>query len=117
MDTLLHSDVEFPPIFHPDVKIEDTNYFICTESAIARLLQSAHRFRKNFKDTNVVSIGNSALKVIREEHVTRTDDHCAHRIEILGKSRLYEFSHSNIPSIGGSATVRLHTYDYNASIN
>lgn len=69
------------------------------------------------KDTNFVCIENATCKVIREEHVTRTDDHCAHRIEILGKSRLYEFSYSNIPSIGGSATVRLHTYDYNASIN
>lgn len=69
------------------------------------------------KDTNFVWIENATCKVIREEHVTRTDDHSAHRIEILGRSRLYEFSHSNMPSIGGSATVRLHAYDYNASIN
>lgn len=40
-DLVLHSDVEFPPIFHPDVKIEDTNYFICTDNTIARLHQSA----------------------------------------------------------------------------
>uniref|UniRef100_K1R414 Uncharacterized protein n=1 Tax=Magallana gigas TaxID=29159 RepID=K1R414_MAGGI len=82
------------------------------ESAIARLLQSAHRFRKNFKDTNVVSIGNSALKVIREEHVTRTDGQCVQRHKIQGTSRLYEFFDSNIPSIGD-----LHAHDPNASIN
>lgn len=42
LDALLHSDVESPTFSLPDVKIEDTNYFICTDSAIARLLQSAH---------------------------------------------------------------------------
>lgn len=42
LDALLHSDVESPDFPLPDVKVEDTSYFICTDSAIARLLQSAH---------------------------------------------------------------------------
>lgn len=42
LDALLHSAVESPDFSLPDVKVEDTSYFICTDSAIARLLQSAH---------------------------------------------------------------------------
>lgn len=64
-----------------------------------------------------MSIGNAALKVIREEHVTRTDDQCVQRHKIQGTRRLYEFFDSNIPSIGDLVTVRLHAHDPNASIN
>lgn len=87
------------------------------DGAISILTDARHGFRKNSKDTNVVCIGNATHKVIRENHVTRTDDQCAQRHEILGTRRLYEFFDSNIPSIGGPITVRLHAHDRNASIN
>lgn len=44
------------------------------DGAISILTDARNGFRKNSKDTNVVCIGNATHKVIREEHVTRTDD-------------------------------------------
>lgn len=44
------------------------------DGAISILTDARHGFRKNSKDTNVVCVGNATHKVIREEHVTRTDD-------------------------------------------
>lgn len=44
----LYFKVESPNFSLPDGKVEDTNYFICTDSAIARLLQSAHHHNSAF---------------------------------------------------------------------
>lgn len=87
------------------------------DCTISILTDARHTFRKNSKDTNGVCIGNATHKVIREEHVSRTDDQCAQRHEILETRRLCEFFDSNIPSIGSPVTVRLHAHDRNASIN
>lgn len=87
------------------------------DGAISILTDARHGCRRNAKDTNVVCIGSSSHKVIREEHVTKTDDLCTQRHELLGTRRLYEYFDSDIPSIGGLVRVHVHAHDRNASVN
>lgn len=87
------------------------------DGAISILTDARHGCRRNAKDTNVVCIGDSTHKVIREEHVTRTDDQCTQRHELLGTRRLYDYFDSDIPSVGGPVRVHIHAHDRNSSVN
>lgn len=87
------------------------------DGAISILTDARHGCRRNAKDTNVVCIGDSTHKVIREEHVTRTDDQCTQRHELLGTRRLYYYFDSDIPSVGGPVRVHIHAHDRNSSVN
>jgi hypothetical protein len=43
------------------------------------MTDARHGWRKNAKDTSVVAIGEKTHKVLKCEHVTKTDDlHCFH---------------------------------------
>jgi hypothetical protein len=69
--------------------------------AISILTDARHGGRRNAKDTNVVCIGHETHKVLKEQHVTKEDDECTQRHELLGTKKLYSFFDSAIPSLGG----------------
>ena len=55
--------------------------------------------------------------MLRDEHVTRGDDNCTQRHELLGTKRMYNYFDSDIPDIGGSVSVHTHAHGRNASVN
>lgn len=97
--------------------LEEIGSSLEEDGAISILTDARHGCRRNSKDTNVVCIGSSSHKVIREEHVTKTDDQCSQRHELIGTKRLYQYFDSDIPSIGGPVRVHIHAHDRNASVN
>lgn len=70
-----------------------------------------HSTRENSKLTDVVCIGYSSHKVVDHIVVSRDDDTCSQRHELLGTKKLYEnFDVKNVK-------IRRHGHDRNASIN
>jgi hypothetical protein len=59
--------------------------------AISILTDARHGGRRNAKDTNVVFIGHETHKVLKEQHVTKEDDECTQRHELLGIKKLYSY--------------------------
>ena len=81
------------------------------------MTDARHGHRKNAKDTNVMCLGQTTHKVLKDIHVTKDDDGCAQRHELLGKKRLYEYFDSRLSFISGPVYVRAHAHDRNASVN
>lgn len=75
------------------------------------MTDARHERRKNAKDTNVVSTTHNVLKDI---HLTKDDDQCTQRHELLGTKRLYEYFDSRLPFISGPMNVRAHSHDKNS---
>lgn len=70
-----------------------------------------HGWRKNAKDSSIVAIGESTHKVLKCEHVTKSDDKVSQRHERIGTVRLYlHFDANDVP-------IKVHTHDRNMSIN
>ena len=78
---------------------------------------SNHGHRKNAKDTNVMCLGQTTHKFLKDIHVTKDDDHCAQRHELLGTKRLCKYFDSRVPFISGPVNVCAHAHDRNASVN
>ena len=55
--------------------------------------------------------------MLKNIHVTKDDDHCAQRHELLDKKRLYKYFDSRLPFISGPVNVCSHAHDRNASVN
>ena len=64
--------------------------------------------RRNAKFTDVVCLSAETHTVLRMETVTRTDDKCAQRHEMIGTKRLYEYLE---PQEAGSVHIRIHCRD------
>ena len=54
---------------------------------------------------------------MKDIHVTKDDDKCSQRHELLGTKRLYDYFDSRLPFISGPVNVRAHAHDRNSSVN
>ena len=75
------------------------------------MTDARHGWRKNAKDTSVVAIGEQTHKVLKCEHVTKTDDLVTQRHEKIGTQRIYSYMDEHDTKIG------IHCHDRNLSIN
>ena len=70
-----------------------------------------HGWRKNAKDTSVVTVGEKTSLVIHHEHITKADDHVSQRHEKVGTERVYKYlENKEVPRA-------VHIHDRNMSIN
>ena len=75
------------------------------------MTDARHGWRKNAKDTSVVSIGEKTHKVLSCEHVTKTDDTVTQSHERFGTEKIYQHLKNR------SVAVGVHAHDRNLSIN
>lgn len=75
------------------------------------ITDARHSTRRNSKYTDVICVGNSTSKVIENKVVTRKDDPCTQRHELIGTKSIYASLDAN------NVQVRRHAHDRNASIN
>jgi hypothetical protein len=85
------------------------------EGAITIQTDARHGWRKNSKQTDVVAIGDNTHKVLNVEIVTREDDRCSQRHELIGTKRLYEYFDTCMD--GAGVHVKMHVHDAAASVN
>lgn len=97
-----------------EIQIEDASGDMTTitdHPGIDIETDARHGWRKNAKDTSVVALGHKSHKVLRHEHVTKSDDRVTQRHELIGTKRIYD----HIQSQGFS--VNIHVHDRNMSVN
>lgn len=97
-----------------DTAISTSKDFVCDQAlleeigmseeydkAISILTDAKHGCRRNAKDSSIVCTGNQTHKVIKEEQITKEEDVCTQRHEVIhvGTRRLYDYLDSEIPSI------------------
>ena len=52
------------------------------------MTDARHRWRRNAKDSTVVALDDRTHKVLRCEHVTKSDDPVSQRHEVVGTERI-----------------------------
>ena len=77
------------------------------------LTNARHGTRRNSKYTDVVCIGAESHKVLRIETITRADEPCAQKHELLGTKKIYDYLENQE---GGSVSVRVLCHDRNMSV-
>ena len=77
------------------------------------LTDAWHGIRRNSKYTDVVCIGAESHKVLRIETITRADEHCAQKHELLGTETIHDYSENQE---GASVSVHVHCHDRNMSV-
>ena len=87
------------------------------EGSVDIMTDARHGHRKNAKDTNVICLGQTTHKVMKDIHLTKDDDKCSQRHELLGTKSLYDYFDSRLPFISGPVNVRAHAHDRNSSVN
>ncbi|CAG2242369.1 unnamed protein product [Mytilus edulis] len=75
------------------------------------ITDARHGWRKNAKDSSVVAIGEKIHKVLKCEHITKSDDSVSQRHEKLGTQRIYHYLEEQ------DVQVNVHSHDRNLSIN
>ena len=75
------------------------------------ITDARHGWRKNAKDTSVVTIGEKSSMVLLHTHVTKADDHVTQRHELLGTKQVYEYFESR------DTPVAVHCHDRNMAVN
>ena len=98
------------------VKVLIVNSFD-NEGSVDIMTDARHGHRKNAKNTNVICLGQTTHKVMKDIHVTKNDDKRNQRPELLGTKRLYDYFDSRLPFISGPVNVRAHAHDRNNSVN
>ena len=74
------------------------------------MTDARHGWRRNAKDTDVVCIGENTHKVLNLQHVTRREEPCSQRHELVGTKRIFEgFSKMDVP-------INIHIHDGNVSV-
>ncbi|XP_070181773.1 uncharacterized protein [Littorina saxatilis] len=96
-----------------DALLEEITLYPETDG-IDILTDARHATRKNSRYSDIVCIGAQSHKVLRVETVSREDDPCAQRHELLGTKRLYHYLEQQE---GGSVHIRVHCHDRNGSVN
>ena len=81
------------------------------ETGINIITDARHGWRKNAKDTIVVTVGEKSHKVLLHIHVTKLEDHCTQRHERLGTEKAYEYFEQE------GVQIAVHSHDRNLSIN
>lgn len=74
------------------------------------LTDARHCWRKNAKFSDVVCIGDITHKVLRLETISKDDDPCTQRHELLGVRRIYQYLDREL------CPVNVHCHDSNASV-
>lgn len=75
------------------------------------LTDARHCWRKNAKFSDVVCLGNITHKVLRLETISKYDDPCTQRHELIGVERIY----NHLDTQG--CPVKVHCHDSNASVS
>ncbi|XP_070560549.1 uncharacterized protein [Ptychodera flava] len=70
-----------------------------------------HGTRRNTKHTDVVFLGDLSHKCIRKELVSKQDDSCSQRHEMVGVRRFYNWADEK------GVPILVHGHDNNASVN
>lgn len=81
------------------------------DNSIDLVTDARHSTRRNSKFTDVACLGYNTKQVIHHEIVSRADDPCAQRHELLGTKRIY--AHLETKQIN----VRRHGHDRNTSVS
>ncbi len=70
-----------------------------------------HACRRNSVHSDVVAIGQKTHKIVAHEHITKDDDRCSQRHEMVGTVRIYDhFKERNLKVVD-------HAHDRNTSVN
>ena len=77
------------------------------------LTDTRHGTRRNSKYTDVVCTGAESHKVLRIKTITRADEPCAQKHELLGTNKIYDYLENQE---GGSVSVRVLCHDRNMSV-
>ncbi|XP_070552745.1 uncharacterized protein [Ptychodera flava] len=70
-----------------------------------------HATRKNSRQSDVIFLGDRTHKCLYKSCVTKDDDNCTQRHEMIGVRRFYEWADENV------VPVAIHAHDRNASVN
>ena len=70
-----------------------------------------HACRKNSYHCDVTALGQRTHKVVNYQHVTKQDDVCSQRHEMVDTRKLYDIFDRD------QVTVRVHSHDRNASVS
>ena len=84
-----------------------------TASTSSQTMHDRALLRRNSKYTDVVCIGAESHKVLRIETITRADEPCAQKHELLGTKKIYDYLENQE---GGSVSVRVLCHDRNMSV-
>ena len=75
------------------------------------MTDARHACRKNSFHSDITALGQRTHRVVNYQHITKQDDICSQRHEMVGTRKLYaEFDRDNI-------TIRVHSHDRNASVS
>ena len=80
-------------------------------SGINILTDARHSWRKNAKFSDVVCLGSRTHKVLKLETISKEDDFCSQRHELIGVKRIYQYFDSQ------SIAVKTHAHDNNSSVS
>lgn len=75
------------------------------------LTDARHCWRKNAKFSDVLCLGDITHKVLRVETISKVDDPCTQRHELIGIQRIYNYFD------GQDCPVNVHCHDSNASVS
>ncbi|CAC5381790.1 unnamed protein product [Mytilus coruscus] len=75
------------------------------------MTDARHGWRKNAKDSSVVAIGKKIHKILKCEHITKSDDSVSQRHEKMGTQLIYQYLEEQ------DVQVNVHSHDRNLSIN
>ncbi|XP_070556938.1 uncharacterized protein [Ptychodera flava] len=92
---------------HVEIASEDR----ASNPGIDIMSDARHGTRKNSKNTDVVILGDISHKCIHKEVITKEDDSCTQRHEMVGMRKFYNWAdEKGVPII-------VHGHDNNASVN
>ncbi|XP_070190600.1 uncharacterized protein [Littorina saxatilis] len=84
------------------------------DGGISILTDARHGTRKNSRYSDIVCLGAQSHKVLHVSVVSRTDEPCAQKHELIGTKRVYDYLDGQED---GSVHIRVHCHDRNATVN
>ena len=75
------------------------------------MTDARHGWRKNSKDTSVVTLGEQTHKAMDCVHITKSQDKVCQRYERLGTQNIYENMESK------NVSIKIHSHDRNRAVN
>lgn len=81
------------------------------EKFVDILTDARHACRKNSFHTDVTALGQTTHKVISYQHITKEEESCSQKHELVGTKKIYEeFDSKNIK-------IKVHSHDRNSSVS
>ncbi|XP_070545909.1 uncharacterized protein [Ptychodera flava] len=90
---------------------EIASYEENSRGSIEVMSDARHATRKNSRQSDVIFLGDRTHKCLYKSCVTKDDDNCTQRHEMIGVRRFYEWADENV------VPVAIHAHDRNASVN